>query len=248
MTTTADETRAKIRADLAATLRLFGRWGYQYGLAGHATVRDPGEVERYWVNPLGVPFAETTPEDIVLVNGEGEVLEGKHGAGGYQSQVAVHRFRPELRAGFHVHSFHTFAWSSKGGLLAPLNTDSAWLHGLQAERSSLGQPIEEAIGDTARILIQRSHGAVTFGETLAEAAFYFVSVERAAQTQLLLEAAGRVGEIDSATLERWGGIKPEGASRQFQVLIDVEIEAFARRRAEQAVPPAAAPSPEGVAA
>lgn len=213
--------REGLRADLAATLRYFGKQGYQYGLAGHATVRDPGDEELYWVNPSGIPFAEVGEDDIVLVAPDGRVVEGRHGAGGYQSQVEVHQRRPELRAGFHVHATHAFAWSSSGGELAALTTDSSWLQGLQAVRESFAQSAPDALGAQARILIQRAHGAVTFGATIAEAAFYFVSVERAAYTQLLLEASGRAQPIDEELAASWR-LTPETAHRQFQPLIDAE--------------------------
>ncbi|NQX10719.1 class II aldolase/adducin family protein [Microbacteriaceae bacterium VKM Ac-2855] len=225
-----DLARAGIRSDIAATLRILGARGFQYGLAGHATVRDPGAEERYWVNPAGVPFEHTDATDIVLVDGEGRVVEGRHEAHGYQSQVEVHRARPDLSAGLHVHSLHTFAWSSRGGLLDPLTTDSAWLDGLQAFRTGFDQPVTEALGARARILIQRSHGAVTFGESIAEAGFYFLSIERAAQTQLLLEAAGRADRVDEATLASWK-LSPAGAAGQFRALIDADVRAWESRAA-----------------
>lgn len=225
-----DLARANIRSDIAATLRILGARGFQYGLAGHATVRDPGTEERYWVNPAGVPFELTDASDIVLVDGEGTVVEGRHEAHGYQSQVEVHRARPDLLAGLHVHSLHAFAWSSRGGLLDPLTTDSAWLDGLQAVRTGFDQPITDALGGEARILLQRSHGAVTFGASIAEAGFYFLSVERAAQTQLLLEAAGRADRVSPDTLAAWR-ITPEAAARQFQPLIEADARAWEARTA-----------------
>lgn len=221
-TLTADELeqrRATIRRDLAATLRWFGANGYQYGLAGHATVVDPGPEERYWVNPVGLPFAAVTEDDLVLVDGDGAVVEGRHTAAGYQSQVEVHRARPDLRAGFHVHAPYVFAWSSAGGLLDPITTDAAWLQPVQALRESLDQPITEAIGSSARVLIQRAHGAATFGATIAEAAYWFVAVERAAHAQLVAEAAGRVRLVDDAVLATWQ-LAPESAHAQFQAILD----------------------------
>ncbi|CAM5781932.1 class II aldolase/adducin family protein [Cellulomonas persica] len=214
-----DQQRATIRRDLAATLRWFGAHGYQFGLAGHATVRDPGPQERYWVNPAGLPFAAVTEDDLVLVDADGAVVEGRHSAAGYQSQVEVHRARPDLAAGFHVHAPYIFAWSSAGGLLDPITTDAAWLAPVQALRESFDQPITEAIGPTARVLIQRAHGAATFGATIAEAAYWFVAVERAAHAQLVAEAAGRVRLVDDAVLATWQ-LTPASAHAQFQALLD----------------------------
>jgi hypothetical protein len=38
---------------LAAALRIFGRFGFDEGVAGHITVRDPLDPETFWVNPMG---------------------------------------------------------------------------------------------------------------------------------------------------------------------------------------------------
>lgn len=217
------------REELAAALRLLGRRGLQHGLAGHVTARVGGDQELYLVNPAGIPFIDVTAEDVVLVAPDGTVVDGVHEAHGYQGQVQVHQARPELRAAVHVHSTHVFAWSSAGGELAALTTDSSWLQGIQAVRESFDVPAVEALGPSARILIQRSHGAVTYGGTLAEAIFWFLSLERAAYTQLLLEAAGRAREIDPELRERWV-LPPEAAHRQLQPLLDAEI----RRAREEA--------------
>ena len=41
---------------LAAALRIFGRFGFDEGVAGHITVRDPLDPETFWVNPMGRSF------------------------------------------------------------------------------------------------------------------------------------------------------------------------------------------------
>ena len=42
---------------LAAALRLFGRFGFEEGVAGHITARDPEFTDHFWVNPFGVSFS-----------------------------------------------------------------------------------------------------------------------------------------------------------------------------------------------
>lgn len=212
--TDVEAQRAAVKHDVAATLRYLGTHGYQYALAGHVTVRDPGEPERYWVNPTGLPFSVITPDDLVLVDPDGTVVAGRHGANGYHGQLEVHRARPDLRAGLHLHSEHTFAWSSAGGVLAPLTTDASWIRPWIAVRDSFAVPGSQALGDTARILVQRAHGAVTFGASILEAAFWWVSFERAAKTELLLRAAGLARDIDADLQEKWQ-LTPQAAHEQF---------------------------------
>ena len=53
---------AQMRQDrknkLAAALRLFGKFGFDEGVAGHITVRDPELTDHFWVNPMGRSFKQ----------------------------------------------------------------------------------------------------------------------------------------------------------------------------------------------
>ena len=46
-----DERRHR-KERLAAAFRIFGRYGFSEGVAGHITARDPEETECFWVNPI----------------------------------------------------------------------------------------------------------------------------------------------------------------------------------------------------
>ena len=50
-----DEERPHLKQRLAAAFRLFGRFGFDEGVAGHITARDPEHPDRFWVNPFGLP-------------------------------------------------------------------------------------------------------------------------------------------------------------------------------------------------
>jgi len=43
--------RQWIREHMAAAFRSMGRQGLAEGLAGHISVRDPGQIDRFWMNP-----------------------------------------------------------------------------------------------------------------------------------------------------------------------------------------------------
>jgi ribulose-5-phosphate 4-epimerase/fuculose-1-phosphate aldolase len=217
--------RHRRRTAVAATLRLFGELGFEFGFNGHITVRDPGSEDLFWANPLGVPFRRTGIADLVLVDSAGVVVEGRHptSTAGFLSQYVLHRARPDAVAVVHVHSPYGFAWSSSPRLLEPVNTDSALLHGLQAVHEDFGWtaggpvPVKttaESLGDTARVLIQRGHGFITVGRSVEEAAFYFLAAERAAKAQLLLRAAGERELLDPALRDKWT-LTPETAEQHF---------------------------------
>ncbi|MFT4730960.1 MAG: ribulose-5-phosphate 4-epimerase/fuculose-1-phosphate aldolase, partial [Granulosicoccus sp.] len=71
-----EEVRKDRKIKLAAALRLFGKFGFDEGVAGHITVRDPEKLDHFWVNPMGKPFKLMTVSDLLLVSHEGEVVEG----------------------------------------------------------------------------------------------------------------------------------------------------------------------------
>ena len=54
MTSTIEETRRHQLERLAASFRLFAYYGFDEGLAGHITLRDPEYKDHFWVNPLGM--------------------------------------------------------------------------------------------------------------------------------------------------------------------------------------------------
>src|SRR6185312_2931423 len=71
-----EEERRHRKQRLAASFRLFGQFGFDEGVAGHITARDPELLDHFWVNPLGMSFKQVRVRDLLLVNERGEVVEG----------------------------------------------------------------------------------------------------------------------------------------------------------------------------
>ena len=68
--------RTAIKQRMAAAFRLFGRFGFDEGIAGHITARDPEHPDRFWVNPFGMSFKQIRASDLICVNHDGEVVVG----------------------------------------------------------------------------------------------------------------------------------------------------------------------------
>ena len=60
-----EEVRKDRKTKLAAALRLFGKFGFDEGVAGHITVRDPERTDHFWVNPMGKSFKQMTVSDLL---------------------------------------------------------------------------------------------------------------------------------------------------------------------------------------
>src|SRR5580698_1814815 len=71
----ADE-RLYRKQRLAAGFRLFSKFGFDEGVAGHITARDPERLDHFWVNPFGVYFGHIRVSDLILVDHNGVVVEG----------------------------------------------------------------------------------------------------------------------------------------------------------------------------
>ncbi len=185
---------------LAAAYRLFGKFGFDEGVAGHITVRDPEHTDRFWVNPMGLSFKQIKVSDLLLVDHHGKVVQGRgllNGAA-FTIHSHIHRARPDVVAAAHAHSLHGKAWSSLGRLLDPITQDACAFfedHALFADFTGVvldmaeGERIAKALGDNKACILQ-NHGLLTVGETVEAAAWWFITMERSCQAQLLAEAAG----------------------------------------------------------
>ena len=111
-----EEERLHRKQRLAAAFRLFSRFGFDEGVAGHITARDPGRPDHFWVNPFGVHFGHIRVSDLILVNDRGDVVEGdaalNQAAFAIHSQV--HAARPDVVAAAHAHSVYGKTWSTLG--------------------------------------------------------------------------------------------------------------------------------------
>jgi len=196
-----EEERAHLKTRLVATFRIFSKLGFEEGVAGHVTVRDPLLPDHFWVNPMGLTFAHIRQQDLLLVNHAGEVVEGQgllNGAA-FAIHSQVHQARPDVVAAAHCHSLYGKAWSSLGRLLDPITQDACAFYedhalfddftGVVLAKSE-GQRLAQALGGN-KAAILRNHGLITVGKTVEEAAWWFITMERSCQAQLLAEAAGK---------------------------------------------------------
>ena len=196
----APDERTHRKQRLAAAFRIFAALGFDEGAAGHITARDPGDPERFWVNPLGMHFGAIRASDLILVDQRGQVVEGdgRVNLAAFTIHAAVHRARPDVVSAAHAHSIYGKTWSSLGRLLDPITQDACAFfedHALFAEQTGVvvkdevGGRIAAALGRRKAVILQ-NHGLLTVGGTVDEAAWWFIAMERCCQSQLLAEAAG----------------------------------------------------------
>jgi len=203
--TLAEERRYR-QERLAAGFRLFSRFGFDEGVAGHITARDPELPDHFWVNPFGMHFGHIRVSDLLLVNHHGEVVKGDRpvNQAAFAIHSQVHAARPDVMAAAHAHSVYGKTWSSFRRPLDPLTQDSCAFfedHAVFADFTGVvldveeGKRIAHALGE-GKAAILSNHGNLTVGHTVDEAVWWFITMERTCQAQLLAEAAGTPVKID----------------------------------------------------
>jgi len=195
-----DDDRRYRKEHLAAAFRVWARFGYEEGPAGHITVRDPERPDHFWVNPFGLHFGLISVSDLLLVNHAGEVVEGDWpvNQAAFCIHAAIHRARPDVQAAAHSHSVHGKAWSSLGRLLDPITQDACAFyedHALFDDYTGVVVDVDEggriaaALGSN-KAAILRNHGLLTVGGSPDAAAWFFIAMERSCHAQLMAEAVG----------------------------------------------------------
>src|SRR5277367_4223697 len=199
----ADE-RLHRKQRLAAGFRLFSKFGFDEGVAGHITARDPEFPDTFWVNPFGVHFSLITVSNLIRCDHKGNVVEGDYpvNTAAFVIHSRVHAARPDAVAAAHSHSTYGRAFSTLGRPLAPITQDVCAFYndhavyddfGGVAVELDEGQRIADAIGERKAAILQ-SHGLITVGGTVDEAVWWFITMERSCQVQLIAEAALKNGE------------------------------------------------------
>lgn len=205
-----EEARLHRKKMLVAAFRLFDRFGFNEGVAGHITARDPELTDHFWVNGFGVDFGSIKLSDLILCNHNGEVVEGKYSVNraAFAIHSQVHLARPEVVAAAHAHSIYGKSFSCLGKLLDPITQDACAFfedHGLYNDYGGVANDVEEgqriaAAVSNYKAAILQNHGLITVGHTVEEAAWWFITMERSCQAQLLAEATNnKTIKIDKET-------------------------------------------------
>lgn len=218
---TLEDERLYRKQHLAAAFRIFADRGYDEGVAGHISVRDPILTDHFCtnqfclpsilrkltfatgLNPLSMHFSLIKVSDLILVDEDGLVVEGDEpiNTAAFTIHSAIHRARPEVNAACHAHSVHGKAFAAFGRELEMITQDALRFYrshsvyesfgGVVVDREE-GERIAGALG-TGKAVILQNHGLLTVGGSVDEAAFWFMSLDKTCHAQLLADAAAAGG-------------------------------------------------------
>ncbi len=151
------------------------------------------------IKPSGVPFDELTPENMVVTDLDGRVVEGKlRPSSDLDTHIVLYQAFPNIGGVVHTHARYATAWAQSGREIPCFGTTHAdYYHGcvpitdpLSAEE--IGGEYEENTGHaivrrfdgmdpaSAPGVLVRSHGPFTWGKTATKAAQNAVLLEEIA--------------------------------------------------------------------
>lgn len=189
---------------LALAFRIFGKLGFDDGVAGHLTLRDPENPELFWVNAFAVPFSLMTVNDILQIDHHGNIVGGGrpdnqlYNRAAFAIHAQLHMARPDVNAACHSHSIYGKAYSTLGKELQITTQDHCAFYndvalypnfGGVVVAEEEGAHIAQYLGNKKAAILQ-NHGILTVGKTIEEAVAWFIQLEKACQTNLIAMAAG----------------------------------------------------------
>lgn len=149
----------------------------------------------------------------------------------YMIHHAIHEARPDVLCAAHSHTIYGRAFCSLGRKLDTITQDSCAFHNDHVVYESFngvvlaeeeGKNIAKALGNAKAALLQ-NHGPLTVGQSVEEAVFWFVSLDKCCQAQLMADAAAagrggapiKIDEEDAVYTYKTVGTPKAGTLRQY---------------------------------
>jgi len=177
--------------------------------SGNVSGRDP-ETGLVVIKPSGIRYEDLTPENMVVVDLEGKVVEGEHKPSSDTfAHVYVYRHRPDVNGVVHTHSTFATAWAAVGRPIPAVLTAICDEFGgpvpvgayAKIGGDEIGREIIRSIGDSPAILM-KNHGVFTIGKTPEAAVKAAVMVEDVARTVFYALQLGQPDEIPAEEVAR----------------------------------------------
>lgn len=177
--------------------------------SGNVSIRDP-ETGLVAIKPSGVKFPDLTPESMVVVDLDGNVVEGSlHASSDTASHLYIYRHLPEVKGIVHTHSTYATAFAALGKPIPVCLTAHADEFGGSIPcggfaligGEEIGKAVLEVIGSSRAVLL-KNHGVFTVGPSGEEAVKAAVMVEDIARTMWLALQIGEPEEIPAEMVAR----------------------------------------------
>lgn len=166
-------------------------YGLNFNTQGNISMRIPGVEDRFLITPTDLEYDKMSPDDIVLVNGASEVIDGRLGPSSEVTvHMAVYKRRPDVNAIVHSEPVFSNVWGVVGapirGTLVNMviytKGDVPIMPFELSNNTEFGEHMCDVMGDLNAV-VWANHGLLTVGSNLRDAFKTSVAVESAAKVQ-----------------------------------------------------------------
>jgi L-ribulose-5-phosphate 4-epimerase len=201
---------SRIRAELCDLHAQLVRWGLVAWTSGNVSARVPG-ADLMVIKPSGVEYDDLTPQSMVVVTLDGEVVDGdRKPSSDTGAHAYVYRMMPEVGGVVHTHSPYATAWAARGESIPCVITAMADEFGGEIPAGpfaliggdDIGQGIVATLsGHRSPAVLMRNHGVFTIGPTAKAAVKAAVMCEDVARTVHLARAGGDLVPLKGADID-----------------------------------------------
>lgn len=205
-----DRTIATLRREVAVLHAELPRYGLVVWTAGNVSARVPGR-DLMIIKPSGVSYDDLTPENMVLCDLHGRVVEGDLApSSDTEAQAYVYREMPEVGGVVHTHSPYAVAWAARGEAVPCVTTMCADEFGGEIPvgpfaiigDDSIGRGIVDTLrGSRSPAVLMQNHGVFTVGATAKAAVKAAVMCEDVARSVHLARQLGQPLAIDADSVD-----------------------------------------------
>ncbi|MEV0130861.1 L-ribulose-5-phosphate 4-epimerase [Dactylosporangium sp. NPDC050688] len=219
-----DQLRQEV-CDLHAELI---RWGLVTWTSGNVSARVPGE-DLLVIKPSGVGYHQLTPQNMVICDLEGKLVEGEHApSSDTEAHAYVYRHMPHVGGVVHTHSPYATAWAARGEPIPCSITAMADEFGGDIPvgpfaligSDAIGRGIVETLtGHPSPAVLMLQHGPFTIGPTAKAAVKAAVMCEDVARTMHYARQLGTVDRLPEQAVaslhDRYQNVygQPQGGQR-----------------------------------
>lgn len=205
------DLRSRHAAVLAASKELSDR-GLVEGSSGNLSARI--DEDHVCMTPSSIPYDDMVIDDLVVVDLDGNVVEGDKGPTSEKAlHLACYRRYPEVGGVIHSHAVYATMFAvAREPIPAAIEEVAVYIGGdvpvaeyTMTGTDELGEEVASKLGDRAAVLVA-NHGMVTVGPTLDKALHAARLVERTAQIVFGARMLGRVHDVPAEVNENFAGV------------------------------------------
>ena len=206
-----DATVTALRREVCALHAELTRYQLVVWTAGNVSARVPGR-DLLVIKPSGVSYDDLTPENMVVCDLHGRVVDGDHApSSDTEAQAYVYRHLPHVGGIVHTHSTYATAWAARGEPIPCVLTMVADEFGGDVPvgpfaiigDDSIGHGIVETLrGSRSPAVLMQNHGVFTIGSTARAAVKAAVMCEDVARTVHVAQQLGTPIPVAPAAIDQ----------------------------------------------